>query len=96
MNAVMILFDSALREEVFILMKLAEVINYTLFHGLHGSGNQGKKEGTIAWPGTNEILLVLADKDGYVRLKETISRYKKEKGEEQLLLFQWDINEVIV
>jgi hypothetical protein len=96
MNAAMILFDSSLREEVFMIMKLSEIINYTLFHGLHGSGNQGKKEGSITWPGTNEILMVLADEDGYKRLKETISRYKKEKGESHLLLFQWAINEVIV
>jgi hypothetical protein len=96
MNAAMILFDSSLREEVFMLMKLSNVINYTLFHGLHGSGNQGRKEGTIAWPGTNEILLVLADADGYSKLKETIARYKEEKGESQLLLFQWDVNEVII
>ena len=47
MKALMLIFDSELAEEVFTLMKLAEIVHYTYFKGLHGSGNQGKKEGNI-------------------------------------------------
>lgn len=97
MKAVMILFDSELREEVFMIMKLVELVNYTLMPNLFGSGNQGKKEGSIAWPGNNEIVLLVVTPDQYTRVKEEIHRFKSARtSKEGMLLFNWSLDEVVL
>lgn len=97
MKAAMILFDSELREEIFMLMKLVEIAHYTLLPNLFGSGNQGKKEGSIAWPGNNEIMLLVVSPDQYENVKKEIHRYKASRAsKEGLLLLSWSLDEVIV
>lgn len=97
MKAAMILFDSELREEIFMLMKLVEIAHYTLLPNLFGSGNQGKKEGSIAWPGNNEIMLLVVSLDQYENVKQEIHRYKAGRAsKEGLLLLSWSLDEVIV
>lgn len=49
MNALMALYDSELRDEVFTLMELAKIKSYTQFVGLHGSSEHGKRR--APWPG---------------------------------------------
>ena len=97
MNGVIAIFDSELREEMFLLMKLANIINYTHFVGVHGSGNQGKKQDSIAWPGTNEVfMMVLSEKD-LKDFKKTISDYKKNRDQKPgLVFFFWPLTEVII
>ena len=95
MKCVMALFDSDLREELFMLMELAELKNYTHFVGLHGSSNVGKKEGTVAWPGSNEILMMILSESQYEPFKELIAKFKKErKPAPGILLFTWPIAEM--
>jgi|GEM_PF-3739852 len=97
MQALMLLFDSDLSPEIFMLMKLTEISNYTHFKGLHGSGNQGKKEGSITWPGNNELMMLLLNEQEIVRLKSAIQEFKKNKnGPTGLLLFYWPLSEVII
>ena len=97
MKAAMILFDSELREEVFMIMKIVEIVNYTLMPNLFGSGNQGKKEGSVAWPGTNEIVLLVVNPDQYQKVKDEIHLFKISKAtKEGLLLFSWTLDEVVV
>jgi hypothetical protein len=97
MQAIMMLFDSELSDEVFMLMKLSETINYTYFKGLHGSGNQGKKEGSIMWPGTNELVLLLVNEEQLSTIKQRVKEYKESKdGPVGLILFNWNLNEVII
>jgi hypothetical protein len=92
----MALFDSELQEEIFMLAKLAGVVHYTHFHNLFGSGKQGRKEGSVTWPGTNEILMMIMTEEQWENLKEVVKRYKEDKeGESALLLFQWKLNEVV-
>jgi hypothetical protein len=97
MYMVMALFDSDLVDEIFLLMKLAKVENYTLFKALHGSGKQGKKEGTVAWPGTNELIMLIMDKEKLEELKKISIEYKKDKNMEAgYILTYWPLNEVII
>lgn len=97
LKAAMILFDSDLREEVFMIMKIVEIVNYTLMPNLFGSGNQGKKEGSVAWPGTNEIVLLVVNSEQYEKVKAEIHRFKMSKAsKEGLLLFSWKLDEVVV
>jgi hypothetical protein len=97
MKALMVLFDSELKEELFMLMNLSEIVNYSHFLGLHGSGNQGKKQGSVTWPGTNEIILIIANDEELDRFKSNVQDYKKNKNEPTgLLFFHWELTEVIV
>lgn len=97
MMGVMALFDSELREELFLLMKMGGVINYTHFKGLHGSGNQGRKEGSVTWPGTNEIIMMLMQQNEWENFKDLVKEYKINKGTKTgLLVFQWPLDEVVI
>jgi len=97
MKAAMILFDSELREEVFMLMKISEIVNYTLMPNLFGSGNQGKKEGSVAWPGKNEILMLVISESEFAAIKNNLMLFKKEKtGAEGILFFAWELSEVVL
>ena len=97
MKAAMVLFDSELREEIFMLMKLVEIAHYTLLPDLFGSGNQGKKEGSLAWPGNNEIMLLVVSPEQYEKMKSEIRLYKESRETKQgLLLLSWTLDEVIV
>ena len=97
MKACMVLFDSELNEEVFMLMKLAKIVNFTLFKGLHGSGKQGKKEGSVTWPGANEIMLMLVNDEELDIFKKVVKEFKENKGGHTgLLFFNWELSEFII
>jgi len=96
MFAMMALYDSDLKDEVFTLLELAEIKNYTQFTNLHGSSDQGKKEGTVAWPGANEILLLIVTDQEKQRLIEEIQTYKQQREKKPpLLVFDWALSEVM-
>lgn len=94
--ATIALFDSELRDEIFLLMELSELKHYTHFTGLHGSSEHGKKEGTVAWPGTNEILLFVLSQEQHKAFKEAVQKYKQERNPPPgLLLFSWSLTELV-
>lgn len=96
MNAMMALYDSDLKDEVFAILELAKIKNYTQFTNLHGSSQQGKKEGTVAWPGANEILLLVVSDDEKQQLLEEIVHYKENRDSKPpLLVFDWKLSEVL-
>lgn len=94
--ATIALFDSELREEIFLLMELSGLKHYTHFTGLHGSSEYGKKEGTVAWPGTNEILLLVLSQEQLKLFREAVQKYKQERNPAPgLLLFSWSLTELV-
>jgi len=96
MLAAMVLFDAELRDEVIMLMNLAEIKNYTQFVGLHGSAEYGKKEGSVAWPGTNEILFILISEDQFNQFKSQIVKYKHERQPTPgIFLFCWPLTDMV-
>ena len=96
MKAVMMLFDSELVEEALLMIKISSIQNYTHFTGLHGSSKAGKKEGSAAWPGTNEIIMILLGDDELKKLKKVIGDFKLKHPESPLLFFNWPLNEVSI
>lgn len=96
MNAMMALYDGDLKEEIFTLMELANIKNYTQFRGLNGSSAKGKKEGTVSWPGSNEILLLILDDQQKVEFQKIVKEYKQERTPAPgLLLFDWSLSGVV-
>jgi len=94
MHTMMALFDSEIRDEMFLLMELAKIKNYTHFVGLHGSSDHGKKEGSVAWPGTNEIFLLILSDIQLVEFKEVVQSYKANRKQSPgLLIFSWPLAE---
>ena len=97
MNCVIAIFDSELKEEMFMLMRLANIVNYTHFVNVHGSGKQGRKQGSVAWPGFNEVFMMVLSDDDLEGFKETISDFKKNRAEKPgLVFFTWGLQEVII
>lgn len=95
MNAMMALYDSELRDEMFTLLELAEIKNYTQFIGLNGSSEHGKKESSVAWPGSNEIILLILDARQRERFSQIVAQYKEERTPRPgLLIFDWALSEV--
>lgn len=95
-TALMALFDSEIREEVFLLLDLAKIKNYTHFTQLNGSSEYGKKENTVSWPGSNEILMLIVNASQYDNFKEAVQKYKKERTPQApLLLLSWDLKELM-
>ena len=96
MFMLMALFDSEIRDEIFTLMELSELRNYTHFVGLHGSSDSGKKEGTVSWPGANEIMMLVLSEPQKEEFKRTIDSYKGEReNSPPLLTFYWPLTEVM-
>lgn len=96
MFAMMALFDSDLRSEIFTLMELANIKNYTQFMGLSGSSEQGKKEGSVAWPGSNEIMLLIVSEEERQRFSDIVTRFKQERENKPgLLLFHWKLEGIM-
>ncbi len=92
-KVVMALFDSELRDEMFVLLELSGIKNYTHFVGLHGSSNTGKKEGSVAWPGTNEILLLILSTSESNQFQQAVRDFKSRRAKSPgLLTFNWDLN----
>ena len=96
MKAVMLLFDSELIEETLLMVRVSNLKNYTHFTGLHGSSKAGKKEGSAAWPGTNEIIMILVNEDELIKLKKVIGDFKNKHPGRPLLFFNWPLSEVVV
>jgi hypothetical protein len=86
MICAMALFDSELREELFLILELSNLKQYTHFVGLHGSSDFGKKEGTVAWPGTNEILMLILNETQNELFKVTILKFRTERTPAPALL----------
>ena len=96
MKAVMLLFASELVEEALLMIRISNIQNYTHFTGLHGSSKAGKKEGSAAWPGTNEIIMILLSDDELVTLKKIIGDFKIKHPGRPLLFFNWPLDEVVI
>ena len=96
MKAVMLLFDSELVEETLLMIRVSNIQNYTHFTGLHGSSKGGKKEGSAAWPGTNEIIMILLTDDEMIKLKKVIGDFKVKHPGSPFLFFNWPLEEVVV
>ena len=96
MYAMMALYDSDLRDELFTLMELSEIKNYTQFRGLSGSSHQGKKENSVAWPGSNEIVLLIMNDQEKEKFKKNVEEFKSERNPKPgLLVFDWQLAEVV-
>ncbi len=95
-QVLMTLFDSDLRDELFVLLDLAGIKNYTHFVGLRGSSPIGKKEGSVAWPGTNEILLLILNESEIQKFKDIIVDFKKRREQNPgLLTFNWELKDLM-
>lgn len=95
-QAVMALFDSEIREELFLILDLAKIKHYTHFVNLHGSSEHGKKENTVTWPGSNEIMMLILNPTQYQEFTEAVRKYKKERSPSPpLLTFSWDLKELV-
>ena len=89
------LYDSELRDEMFMLLELAQIKNYTQFYGLKGSSDQGKKEDSVSWPGSNEILMLAMSSEEKKRFKDEVKRFREERSQPPgLLVLNWDVKEM--
>ncbi|MBN2712508.1 MAG: hypothetical protein JXR97_08785 [Planctomycetes bacterium] len=76
MKRVEIIFDESNENEVMMILRQAQVENYTRFHNVTGHGSSGSKLGNAVGPGINNVIVLYVE-DGVVpRLTSAITRFK--------------------
>jgi nitrogen regulatory protein PII len=92
------IFDSGYESEI------REIIDKLGFPGLTcickatGRGRTGPREGTIIWPGTNSIFLVLTEEDRVQRLVDELKKFSDEQRKARpvgLKVFSSEVEDLI-
>jgi hypothetical protein len=94
MKLLMIIVDSACREELEVLMRRHEVDGYTEIPDTHGVGGSGIRMGSSAHPQTSSIFFTVLPPDKVKPLKDDICAYC-EACSKKMKLFVWGVEEMI-
>jgi len=77
MKRVEIIFDEAVENEIMMVLRQAQVENWTRLDSVRGHGSSGSKLGNSVGPGINSMLIVYAEGDKVERLVEGVKRFKQ-------------------
>ena len=61
MKMVMLVYNHALDDEMFDVLKESGITHYTKVEGVTGSGDSGPHMGTNIWPAINNMLFIAVD-----------------------------------
>ena len=94
MKLLMIIVDTACREELEVLFKRNNVTGYTEIAGAHGVGDTGVRMGSRVHPKTSSVFFTVVASDKIAALKESICSYC-EACEKHMMMIQWGVEEVM-
>jgi hypothetical protein len=94
MKLLMIIVDSACREELEVLFRRNGISGYTEIPGAHGVGDTGTRMGSRAHPKTSSIFFTVVEADRVSGLRENICQYC-EACEKNMKIIQWQVEEVV-
>ena len=94
MKLLMIIVDTACREELEVLLQHSGVTGYTEIPGTHGVGATGVRMGSGAHPKTSSIFFTVLEADQVDPLKQSICSYCESCGKEMRLI-QWTVEDVV-
>lgn len=94
MKLLMIIVDTACREELEILLQREGVKGYTEIPNTHGVGTTGIRMGSGAHPKTSSVFFTVVEPDQVGRLKEKLCSYC-EACDRHMKMIQWGVEEVV-
>jgi hypothetical protein len=94
MKLLMIIVDTACREELEVLLRRHRVTGYTEIPDTHGIGVSGVRMGSRAHPKTSSIFFTVLEPDQVDPLKESICGYCESCGKDMKMI-QWGVEEVV-
>jgi len=93
MKLLMIIVDTACREEVEVLFQRNGVTGYSEIPNAHGIGETGIRMGSRAHPKTSSIFFTVVEPDKVQPLKKALCAYC-EACERHMRMIQWGVEEV--
>lgn len=94
MKLLMIIVDTACREEVEVLFRRNGVTGYSEIPNAHGIGQTGIRMGSRAHPKTSSIFFTVVEADQVEPLKKALCSYC-EACERHMKMIQWGVEEVV-
>lgn len=94
MKLLMLIVDTACREEVEVLFKRNGVTGYSEIPNAHGVGTTGVRMGSRAHPKTSSIFFTVVEAEQVEPLKKALCSYC-EACERHMKMIQWAVEEVV-
>jgi hypothetical protein len=94
MKLLMIIVDTACREEVEVLFRHNGVTGYSEIPNAHGIGQTGIRMGSRAHPKTSSIFFTVVEAEQVEPLKKALCTYC-EACERHMKMIQWGVEEVV-
>lgn len=93
MKLLMIIVDTACREELEVLFNKVGVSGYTEIPGVHGVGASGIKMGSSAYPATSSLFLTVVEESKVAELKDAVGSYCG-AYDRHMRMVQWGVEEI--
>ena len=93
MKLLMIIVDTACREELEVLFKHHGVSGYSEIPNAHGVGESGIRMGSGAYPRTSSIFFTVVVADQVAPLKKALCAYC-DACKKDMRMIQWGVEEV--
>ncbi len=77
MKRVEIYFDESVENEIMMILRQAQVENWSRIDNVRGHGTSGSKLGNAVGPGINSVLVVFAEDESAGRVLEGVRRFKQ-------------------
>jgi hypothetical protein len=74
MKMLMLVYSGADPERISGMLDDCGAGGYTQFHGVHGVGSTGRREGSRAWPGRSTLFVSVVPADDAARLFDSLQR----------------------
>ncbi len=94
MKLLMIIVDSACREELEVLLRRHGVEGYTEIPGAHGIGGTGIRMGSGAHPKTSSLFFTVLPGEDVQQLRDDICAYCDACGK-HMKMFVWGVEEIV-
>ena len=94
MKLLMIIVESAYKEELEVLLNRNRVIGYTEIPRVHGVGTSGVRMGSRAFPRTSSLFFTVVPDDQVQNLREDITNYC-EACLKRMKMIVWGVEEII-
>ena len=94
LKLLMIVVDTACREELEVLFRRFQVTGYTEIPSVHGVGMTGVRMGSSAFPKTSSLFFTVIEASKVNELKEALCSYC-EACERHMKIIQWTVDEVV-
>jgi len=89
----LIVVDSAIRDEVEVVLRKAGVHGCTEVAASAGWGETGPRLGSGAFPGRSTVLMTALDRAAEERVRVALAGYE-EAGNRRVRAYAWDVEEV--